>query len=561
MVRFHVTAAAALFSTATASIVARQTAAPSVEAVSDCEVIQSTQYCSAGSTEFRIVATPTSGSLPSSYTGCHAHATDLWCEYSGGEVQVVAAGATVAPSTTSGTAAHDDHDDHDHAEETGAVTAVSECHMDNGAMYCMGGSTSFSMGTTPTNTQDLPAEYTGCHDHGPDLYCFGAGGVDVMASPVEEEENLQCHFHAGVEHCLAPGESENGGSTERTCERTDREYNVPLRVGLLFVIMATSAIGVFGPIFLIRWLPPKAHVIFLIIKQFGTGVVISTALVHLYTHAELMFQNPCLTGITFEGTTAAVVMGGLFLSFLVEFIGQRVVRHKMAQGYNARSWFSPETVSILVLEAGIIFHSILIGITLVVAGDSFFKTLFIVIIFHQMFEGLALGSRIAALGTKTAEQQVQQRIGGHGHGPAAVAAPAAPAADTKTGDLPPNYPTTTASTESSSVEENFKAPHFSLTKKCILASAFALITPLGMAIGIGVLDKFNGSNPNTLLAIAILDAISAGILIWVGVVEMWAEDWMYTHSELMNASPVVTILSLFGLMAGMALMGFLGKWA
>lgn len=220
----------------------------------------------------------------------------------------------------------------------------------------MGGTTSFSMGITATNTGELPAEFTGCHDHGPDLYCFGEGGQDIMASPVEE--NLQCHFHAGVEHCLAPGESENGGTTERSCERTDREYNVPLRVGLLFVIMATSAIGVFGPIFLMRWLPPKAHVIFIIIKQFGTGVVISTALVHLYTHAELMFTNPCLTGITFEGTTAAVVMGGLFMSFLVEFIGQRFVRHKMAKGYDARSWFSPETVSILVLEAGIIFHSI-----------------------------------------------------------------------------------------------------------------------------------------------------------------------------------------------------------
>jgi hypothetical protein len=46
MVRFHVTAAAALFTTATASIAARQTAAPSVEVVSDCSVILSTQYVS-----------------------------------------------------------------------------------------------------------------------------------------------------------------------------------------------------------------------------------------------------------------------------------------------------------------------------------------------------------------------------------------------------------------------------------------------------------------------------------------------------------------------------------
>lgn len=223
----------------------------------------------------------------------------------------------------------------------------------------MWGETSYSMGVTPTNTQDLPAEFTGCHDHGPDeLFCFSPDGEDVMATVVESEENLHCHFHAGVEHCLKPGESESGGTTERSCNRPERDYDIPLRVGLLFVILVTSAIGVFGPIFLMKFLPPKAHSIFIVIKQFGTGVVISTALIHLYTHAELMFKNPCLTGVDFEGTTAAVVMGGIFLSFFVEFVGQRIVRAKMAQGHDARSWFSPETVSILVLEAGILFHSI-----------------------------------------------------------------------------------------------------------------------------------------------------------------------------------------------------------
>lgn len=220
----------------------------------------------------------------------------------------------------------------------------------------MWGETSYSMDTTPTNTQDLPAEFTGCHDHGADMYCFGPGGQDVMATTTEEE-NEHCHFHAGVEHCLKPGESESGGQ-ERSCERVDREYNIPLRVGLLFVVMATSAIGVFAPIFLMKWLPARLHGVFIVVKQFGTGVVISTALIHLYTHAELMFKNPCLTSVTFEGTTAAVVMGGLFASFLVEFIGQRFVRSRIAKGYDGRSWFSPETVGILVLEAGILFHSI-----------------------------------------------------------------------------------------------------------------------------------------------------------------------------------------------------------
>lgn len=186
-------------------------------------------------------------------------------------------------------------------------------------------------------------------------------------------------------------------------------------------------------------------------------------------------------------------------------------------------------------------------------------TLFIVIIFHQVFEGLALGSRIAALGTKSTEQQVLQRVGGHhSHGHVAPPAVGVPT-DSKGSEGTPVAPQYT--TEASSVEESIKPPHFSLAKKCILASAFAFITPLGMAIGIGVINEFNGNDPDTILAIAILDAISCGILIWVGVVEMWAEDWMYSTSDLMNAGPLLTGCSMFSLMAGMALMGFLGKWA
>ncbi|MBE3047219.1 ZIP family metal transporter [Candidatus Bathyarchaeota archaeon] len=95
--------------------------------------------------------------------------------------------------------------------------------------------------------------------------------------------------------------------------------------------------------------------------------------------------------------------------------------------------------------------------------------------------------------------------------------------------------------------------------KCVLAGAFALVTPVGMAIGTGVLGHFNGSDQATAIAIGTLDAFSAGILVWVGVVEMWAGDWM--HGEMAHASPLVTTLGLVGMMLGMAVMSLLGKWA
>jgi solute carrier family 39 (zinc transporter), member 1/2/3 len=181
-----------------------------------------------------------------------------------------------------------------------------------------------------------------------------------------------------------------------------------------------------------------------------------------------------------------------------------------------------------------------IGLTLVVAPDSFFVTFFVVILFHQMFEGIALGSRIADLG--------RPRISGpilHVHGPV------------KNEAVQQQVEQTTSDGDSS-----LKTTPFSTTKKLLLAAVFAFITPIGMAIGIGVLNQFNGNDRSTIIAIATLDALSAGILVWVGVVEMWAEDWMLgPHAELANANILTTALALFGLVTGMVLMSVLGKWA
>jgi zinc transporter 1/2/3 len=99
----------------------------------------------------------------------------------------------------------------------------------------------------------------------------------------------------------------------------------------------------------------------------------------------------------------------------------------------------------------------------------------------------------------------------------------------------------------------------STMQKCIMAGIFALITPIGMGIGIGVLNNFNGNDPSTIVAIGTLDALSAGILAWVGIVEMLARDWM--HGKLLRAGLVRTACAMGALVAGMVLMSVLGKWA
>ncbi|KAL2256804.1 hypothetical protein VTK26DRAFT_1102 [Humicola hyalothermophila] len=529
----------------------------SITAVSACHMHETVQYCMVGPTEYRILATETAN-VPASYTDCHAHATETWCmNPNGGEVQVVLAGADAdGPAATPALTAAPQ-----------SVTAVTDCHMHETQVYCFADATEYRVDTTVTATADLPPQYTGCHSHGSDFYCLTPSGEDVEIQLTSEDDDgasnkphgENCHFHAGVEHCVGAG----GEDGPRSCERTDREYNVPLRIGLLFVILVTSALGVFAPMILAGYLPSGANNLSLVvIKQFGTGVVMSTSLVHLFTHAELMFGNECLGELQYEAVTAAIAMAGIFVSFLVEYISFRVVRWQAAKttqnteaSPSKQSIANLELVSVFVMEAGIIFHSMIIGVTLVVAGDSFFLTLFVVILFHQMFEGLALGSRIADLGTRAVSGLA---VLGH-HGPSHLHHHALSPMDRS------------SSAEKSAASDNHHhgssttattTPYFhvSLAKKLSMGTAFALVTPVGMAIGIGVLQQFNGNDPQTIVAIGTLDAFSAGILLWVGVVEMWAADW--THGgPLSDAGPGATCLGLAGLVAGMVVMSVLGKWA
>ncbi|KAJ5774154.1 hypothetical protein N7457_009050 [Penicillium paradoxum] len=466
------------------------------------------------------------------------------------------------------------------ATTSAQTSSITSCHSHGSSIYCIDGDgDEVLVSATSTPTTGVPAQYTGCHSHDSESYCVDADGNDVLIQKEETEAESEtehnhdhdehsedeehehehehehedeheheheessngakqnCHFHAGVEHCVGEGESE--GRSESSCTTNARDYDVPLRIGTLFVVLATSAIGVFAPILLMKLPSARINgVISTVIKQFGTGIIIATAFIHLYTHANLMFTNECLGELEYEATTSAVVMAGIFIAFLLEYIGHRIVvarnnkkeametptsesQQTSEKGQHEHSHEQPQhptlaclghshgsdptgpnsKFSVLVMEAGVLFHSILIGLTLVVAGDSFYKTLLVVIVFHQFFEGLALGARIAML-------------------PGAI------------------FPS-----------------------KALMAGAFALITPIGMAIGLGVLHTFNGNARSTLIALGTLDALSAGILVWVGVVDMWARDWVIEGGEMLHANIGKVLTGGISLVTGFVLMGVLGKWA
>ena len=125
-------------------------------------------------------------------------------------------------------------------------------------------------------------------------------------------------------------------------------------------------------------------------------------------------------------------------------------------------------VGFFILEFGVIFHSVIIGLTLSTTGADF-NTLFVVIIFHQMFEGLGLGSRLAIL----------------------------------------------------PFAKGSRLPWF-------LAIAYAIVTPLGMAIGLGVRTTYDSASQTALLVSGSLDAISSGILLYTGLVELLAHEFLFS---------------------------------
>lgn len=79
-------------------------------------------------------------------------------------------------------------------------------------------------------------------------------------------------------HCV----DANGRTVDTGCAAPNHDYNVPLRIGLLFVILVTSSIGVFAPILTSRFTSVSMEgTLIVAMRQFGTGVVISTAIVHV----------------------------------------------------------------------------------------------------------------------------------------------------------------------------------------------------------------------------------------------------------------------------------------
>jgi zinc transporter 1/2/3 len=89
---------------------------------------------------------------------------------------------------------------------------------------------------------------------------------------------------------------------------------------------------------------------------------------------------------------------------------------------------------------------------------------------------------------------------------------------------------------------------------------FALTTPVGVAIGIGIHSSFNENSYSAVLSSAILDSLSAGILLYNGYISLMSAEMNHCDS-FHNQSSTKKIISFLSLYVGAGLMSLIGEWA
>eukprot|EP00898_Chlorokybus_atmophyticus_P003524 jgi/Chlat1/4172/Chrsp27S04275 len=361
----------------------------------------------------------------------------------------------------------------------------------------------------------------------------------------------------------------------------DDAYNLPLHIAAVFVVFGCSFLGCTLPVAGARWpglqLPPF---LFLIGRNFGTGVILATGFIHMLGLALDQLTSPCLPALwnkqytRFAGAFAlvaalAVQLLEFLLTLRLEQVDRRNHERKMkdlvreldmvesnlprltsidslaqdvhqptvpststtttitssaaptlvhrghahgaglAHAIHDKSHHKDGSVSrrrrqivTLVLEAGIAFHSVIIGMSLGVVTAEF-KTLLAAICVHQFFEGFALGATVIDACFDESSRTLQI---------------------------------------------------------VVMVLVYALTTPLGIVVGIGVRYTYNSASTTNLYTQGIFNALSGGILIYTGLVEL--VTYNITMNPEFRAAKLGTKLSGFlSMYIGAGAMSVIGKWA
>ncbi|XP_047938811.1 zinc transporter 8-like [Salvia hispanica] len=321
---------------------------------------------------------------------------------------------------------------------------------------------------------------------------------------------------------------------ECTCEAEegDRDKTLALKYKLaaLASILAAGAAGVCLPV-LAKWVPALSpeRSLFFVVKAFAAGVILSTGFIHVLPDAFESLTSPCIPehpwgDFPFTGFVAMLAAIGTLMvdTYATSYYGRRSrvkseggdeeravgahthAVHGHAHGPVSVNAGSGDTellrhrVISQVLELGIIVHSVIIGIALGASeSPKTIKPLIAALTFHQFFEGIGLGGCIAQA-------------------------------------------------------------KFDARAVAIMAIFFSLTTPVGIAIGIGITNIYSETSPTALIVEGVFNSASAGILIYMALVDLLSADFM--SPKLQNNGKLQLGANL-SLLIGAGCMSLLAKWA
>mmetsp|Transcript_6161 Transcript_6161/g.17686 ORF Transcript_6161/g.17686 Transcript_6161/m.17686 type:complete len:335 (-) Transcript_6161:2519-3523(-) len=306
----------------------------------------------------------------------------------------------------------------------------------------------------------------------------------------------------------------------------DQSAHRSLRIGGLFIIMAVTSCGLIIPL-----ISKGYSSLFFLARTFGAGVILSTALIHILPDAAGDLSNPCLRLSTEYPWAFAIAGMVLMMTFAMEYCIGTYLRHRYggsapithgahaeASDIEAIKHDDPEkvearrllnaTVASYTLEAGVILHSIFVGLAYGASTDlNTIRALTIALGFHQGIEGISLGCTFI---------------------------------DAKYGRL----------------------------KYFLFAAAYVIVTPIGIAIGLGIGNTYHEGSRAALGTQGTLNAVSAGILIYNGIVDLIIPAFLgHGHAHGDTAAPTtvrpswLTAAGFFSLVLGYCVQSLIGKWA
>lgn len=99
---------------------------------------------------------------------------------------------------------------------------------------------------------------------------------------------------------------------------------------------------------------------------------------------------------------------------------------------------------------------------------------------------------------------------------------------------------------------------FKSVSTAMMAIFFSLTTPIGIAVGIGISNVYREDSNTSLIVEGILNSASAGILIYMSLVDLLAADFMNPR---MQSNLKLQLGANVSLLLGAGCMSFLAIWA